>query len=240
MYMTVKAHLDHVTYEQIESMRIPASFSNFRIFFIADIHRRKINPQTLDAITVPIDLVLIGGDLMERYVPFERVRDNIRELKRWQKPLYFVWGNNDYEVNTLRLLQILREEQVIVLEDQCVQFIKGNDTLNLIGLNYYRDESLQPIMDWTVVSQDYTIVLLHDPQFYHLLGDTEKDKVDLVLAGHTHGGQIRLFGFGFYERGGLSTERGKQIFVTEGYGYTLLPFRLQTRASCHVITLIRK
>ena len=67
-----------------------------KIFFISDIHRRKVSEKSYEQIQGKVDIVIIGGDLTERE-SLERVKDNIIELKKLG-PVFFVWGNNDYEV----------------------------------------------------------------------------------------------------------------------------------------------
>ncbi|MFD2133243.1 metallophosphoesterase [Pseudogracilibacillus auburnensis] len=240
VYMFYVAHNDTVTYEKISSHKITKNFSGFTIFFIADIHRRNIKNQTLHKITEQIDLVLIGGDLIERNVSFQKIRSNLKKLKKWNKPIYFVWGNNDYEIDTFTFIQLLKEENVVILEDTLINIYKGTEKVQLIGFDYYKDINLQPLFDWKEVDDSFTILLTHKPSSFYELEQAKKAQIDLVLAGHTHGGQIRIFGFGFYQKGGLKYHHGTNIFITEGYGYTLLPFRLQTKAECHVITLVHK
>ncbi len=97
LYMIWLAHHDTLTKETILSERLPRNFHDFTIFFIADIHRRKVNKQTIQRVQQTVDAVFIGGDLIERGVSFDKMINNIRTLKILQAPIYFVWGNNDYE-----------------------------------------------------------------------------------------------------------------------------------------------
>lgn len=236
-YMIYVAHHDILTHEEISSRKLSPSITGLHIFFIADVHRRKIRNETLNKVQQSIDFVLIGGDLTERNVSFHRTRNNIIKLKKWEKPIYFVWGNNDDEVNTQKLINLLQEENVIILKDVVETLYIKNERMNLIGFNYYKDTDIHPTIDWSAIDRSYTILLTHQPSDFYQLSDHEKSQVDLVLAGHTHGGQIRICGFGFYENGGLKQHAQTKVFVTEGYGYSLLPLRLQTKAECHVITV---
>lgn len=234
--MIYVAHDDTITYEKIQTDKLQQKFTGFHIFFIADVHRRTISEKTLLKVNKPIDIVLIGGDLIERHVSFNKLRENIIKLKRWNKPIYFVWGNNDLETDTEKLIEILTLERVTILKDSSIEIIKDNEKINLIGFDYYEDNT-EPLIDWKEIDHSFTIVLTHKPSQFYELKESEKNKVDLVLAGHTHGGQIRIFGLGIYRRGGLETDKQTKVFVTEGYGYTLLPFRLQTKAECHVVSI---
>ena len=186
-----------------------------------------------------LDLVVIGGDLIERGVSLKRMRNNIVKLKRLGAPVYFVWGNNDYEVNEKELSQILQQENVIILKDEVTFIQKGSNKINLLGFDFSNVLEEQPNIDWDRVDHSFTILLTHHPYSFDNLTRDKQEKIDFVLAGHTHGGQIRIFGFGLYTKGGLFNKGRTKVFITEGYGYSLLPFRLQTRAQCHVITLLQ-
>lgn len=239
-FMLFKAHHDIVDDRVIVDERLPDSFDPFKIFFIADIHRRNINKKTLDSINLTIDLVLIGGDLTEKGVPLGRTKNNIRKLKKFGVPIFFVWGNNDYEVPITPFVQLLYEENVIILKDEVKEISRGRDIVSLIGFDDYKDNDLQRPIHWENICGTYTILLTHKPSSFYQLPVDEQKNIHMVFSAHTHGGQIRLFGLGFYQRGGLTTHQKTNVFVTEGYGYTFLPFRLQTRAECHMFTFQKK
>lgn len=238
-YMIYKAHDDQLKSEIVFDDRLPKNFDGYTIFFIADIHRRCIKERTLNQIDKEIDLVLIGGDLRERGVPYRRTRNNIQQLKRWNAPIYFVMGNNDYEGDHKRLQSMLKNEGVSILKD-CYEVIRKNsDEMEIFGFDFHYNNDNWPSIDWHKKPNIYRILLTHTPDsFYDLQGI--KHHINLVFAGHTHGGQIRFGSIGLYPRGGLSIYHQTYVFVTEGYGYSLLPFRLQTKAECHIITLKKK
>jgi len=232
------AHDDKLTYEVFHQHELPHSFNDYHIFFIADVHRREIKENTLNKINKKIDIVLLGGDLIEKGVPLSRLRKNIVQLKKWGAPIYFVWGNNDLETIPTKLTQLLEEENVTVLEDSIETLHKGNESIKLVGFNYYNeDEESSHDIDWESLNNEYTILLTHKPSSFYLLNEEKKNAFHIVLAGHTHGGQIRIGSFGLYTKGGVRKMNHTNVFVTEGYGYSFLPLRLQTSAECHCITL---
>lgn len=239
-YMIFRAHHDTIDYQVIVDQQLPEGFNNFRVFFIADIHRRNINEQTLNSIKLKIDIVLIGGDLTEKGVPLNRTKKNIQKLKKFAAPIFFVWGNNDYEVPIDSLIHLLHEENVMILQDTSKDIVRNGDEISLVGFDYHKDNDDHHLINWEKIQGKYTLLLTHKPSSFYQLPPYEKEKIHTVLAGHTHGGQIRLFGLGFYQKGGLTTHFQTNIFVTEGYGYTFLPFRLQTRAECHVLTFKKR
>ncbi|ASN05490.1 metallophosphoesterase [Virgibacillus necropolis] len=237
IYMVYLAHHDTIDYQTVTDEKIPSGFDLYRIFFISDIHRRKLNKTTLNKVDKDIDLIIIGGDLKEKGVPFERVKRNLELLKKWNKPLYFIWGNNDYEEKPDVLYQLLLKKNVTILANKTERIVSDNgDTLNLVGLDCCKYKEARFDLAMKDVDNSYTVVITHAPSAFYDMSDAEKEGVHLVLAGHTHGGQIRLFGYGLYESGSFKKEGSTSVLVSEGYGYTRLPFRLGTRSECHIIT----
>lgn len=239
--MVFKAHHDTIEYRTIHDKKLPKVFENFTVFFISDIHRRNVKLQTLKSIRKPIDMIAIGGDLTEKKVPLERTRNNIRTLKKLSDSIYFVWGNHDYEVPYHSLYNMLIEEGVDILQDTYRMIRRKNVAIHLFGFDYHQFNEDRGDMSWLKnMDVHYSILLTHVPDSFYELDPEVQNKFHTVLAGHTHGGQIRLFGFGYYQKGGLSIYQHTNVLISEGYGYTLLPFRLQTKSECHVLTFKSK
>lgn len=234
-YMFYTAVHDVTTYETVKSAKITQVFQGFTCYFISDIHRRKIKAKTLKQIRSKVDVVFIGGDLVEKGVSLERMRVNIQQLKRFHVPVYFVWGNNDFRKDQAEIRRILLAEDVIVLEDDMVTLTRGNDRIQLVGFNYHPSIDEIPLIKWGEIKDTFTILLTHTPNSFFRLPKVYQDKMDFVLAGHTHGGQIRFYRFGLDIRGGTYVVNQTQMFISEGYGYRLIPFRFQTKAQSHVI-----
>ncbi|PAV29521.1 hypothetical protein CIL05_11695 [Virgibacillus profundi] len=236
IYMFFKAHHDTIDYRTILDERLPSNFNNFRIFFISDIHRRNINETTIKSIKQSIDAVIIGGDLTENGVPLKRTSENIKKLKRWNAPIYFIWGNNDYEEQPEKIHSMLLEENVTILANNHKDIVRGNETISLLGLDCCTYSEARIDLARKDAAGEYFILTTHAPKAFDELDSMLKNSIHTVLAGHTHGGQIRIFGYGPYERGGFQKSRYTNKLVSEGYGYTTLPFRLGTKSECHVIT----
>ncbi|MBP1949540.1 metallophosphoesterase [Virgibacillus litoralis] len=233
LYMIYNAHHDTIDFRTI---KVTDLSSEFNLFFISDIHRRKVRTDTLRSIDEYIKLVVIGGDLTEKGVPISRTRENIHKLKEFGAPIYFVWGNNDYEALTSKVYELLISEGVIILTNNNDDILIGSQTISLMGLDCCQYSEAR--MDLAMINSTgfYNILLTHDPSAFYETEEEFQNKVDIVLAGHTHGGQIRIFGFGYFEKGGLTKLHNTKILVSEGYGYTRLPFRLGTKSECHVLT----
>src|SRR5699024_4194425 len=168
----------------------------------ADIHRRTIKQETRVNVNAKIADVCIGGDLMEKGGPIKRVREKITRLKQLYAPTYFVWRNNDEDDDKDLLSNLLVGEGVIILEDQMVPVTKNGCHIQLACFRYEMYPNTENSMiHWEKTAHDITVLLTHKPSSFYMLNQEVKKYINLVLAGHTHGGQIRLFGFGPYQRG---------------------------------------
>ncbi|MEQ6376217.1 metallophosphoesterase family protein [Bacillaceae bacterium S4-13-56] len=241
LYMYWKAHYDRIDRQVLEFSHFPSSFGKISIFFISDVHRRKIKQDTILKIEEKIDLVIIGGDLTEKGVPMQRVQENIKLLKRLNAPIYFVWGNNDYETDYHLLDATLLDCQVKVLANDKVSFeSESGEVIDLIGLDCPQNRDVDIETPLQSSNGDFKILAIHDPSLFETFSPHIQKEVDLFLSGHTHGGQIRIFGWGIRDRGGEVHCSHTLGFVSEGYGTSLLPLRLGTKAECHVISLQKK
>ncbi len=71
----------------------------------------------------------------------------------------------------------------------------------------------------------FRILISHNPDIINKMSG--KEQISLVLSGHTHGGQIRLFPSKKYLKGGVYKHSNMTLFVSNGYGTTLVPFRFE-------------
>ncbi|QDP40488.1 metallophosphoesterase [Radiobacillus deserti] len=236
-YMMYKAHRDILDRREIVVSSYPKDFPPLQLFFISDIHKRSVSTETLRQIE-GVHAVIIGGDLLEKGVPFIRLRENLRRLRTLKAPIYFVWGNNDYEVDQQHFKQVLAEENVIALCNNSAQLSIIEKTIRMVGFDDHDMGHINSSAALSEAKDEFTILLSHNPNGFIHLSPQEADKIDLVLSGHTHGGQIRILGIGPYTKGGIKFYHSTPVFISEGYGFTKLPFRLGTNAECHIITVI--
>lgn len=227
---------DHIKYEMFYFPNFPRSFKGISLFFISDIHRREVSSSIVEEAKGIAKFVIIGGDLLEKGVSFDTVRKNLRKLKEIG-PLYFVWGNNDYEADVDELKELFRSEDVTVLDNRSVSFTSNKgEKWHLAGTE---DRSLE-LDDLDSALQgikkaEFKILISHNPKVMEDLNDDHK--VTLVLSGHTHGGQIRIFGFGPYEIGATKVIGNTTILVSNGYGTTSIPLRLGAKPETHFIKI---
>ncbi|WP_246942492.1 metallophosphoesterase [Bacillus pinisoli] len=239
IYMFMEAHRDVVQTIQVKPDEFPESFGTISIYFISDIHRRIISPSMLSSIKGKVDLVVIGGDLTEKRVPFTRVKENIKNLKELG-PTYFVWGNNDYEVDYHELDSILLDYGIKILDNTAVSFESGQgEKLCLLGVDDYGTKRARlDLALFDAEEESFKILISHNPEIVKEL--KEQHGIKLVLSGHTHGGQIRFWKWGLHPKGGLKTMNGAKVFISNGYGTTFLPLRLGAPAESNLIIVSKK
>ncbi|WP_026694794.1 metallophosphoesterase [Peribacillus kribbensis] len=236
LYMWRLAFLDQVLEHELRFEDFPKSFGKLTIFFISDIHRRIVSGHILQQVSNRADIVVIGGDLAEKNVPFERVEDNIRKLSGLA-PVYFVWGNNDYEMDYHLLDATLLKYGVKILDNTAVLFESDEgDKISLLGIDYVDGERDRLDLALKDAEEDsFKILVSHTPA---VLGQVEPEHdIRLLLSGHTHGGQIRLFGYGRYQKGRIASRGSLTYLVSNGYGTSLVPLRLEAKPETHLMTI---
>ncbi|CAH8714332.1 metallophosphoesterase [Paenibacillus thiaminolyticus] len=249
-YMLREASGCNIVEEEVSLMRLPSSFDGTRLFFISDIHRRTITERELAALLQhsKADLVIVGGDMTEAGVPLERCRHNIRMLSRLG-PVVAVHGNHDYNTDIRRLDDMLRELGVKLLDNEAIRLERDGAGIWLVGWDDFSTGRTNVKLSMLDVRErpGCTIVVTHDPLS---LRRENMEGIDLVLSGHTHGGQICLPGFGpirtgkFYRQylAGWYAFAGKdghrtRLFISRGYGTSHAPVRLCSPPEVHFITL---
>ncbi|MBD2845196.1 metallophosphoesterase family protein [Paenibacillus sp. IB182496] len=242
---------------------LPRAFDGTRIFFITDLHRRAI-PDGLIAQCLEAggaDLVIIGGDLAEKGVPLARTRANIHKLRRIA-PIYAIYGNHDTVCDQRALEVMLREEGVHVLVNSNVLLEQGGERVLLCGIDdsIHDRDRLDLALDGTLAGIAESeegrrsvckILLAHDPLIAAQLSGME---ADLILSGHTHGGQmrlplygpllrtrsVRLYRSGWFEIGARQKAAGEaaaRLLVSNGFGTSKVPLRLFVPPQTHLLTL---
>ena len=237
--MYKQATANNLKGETILLKDFPETFEKLTIFFISDVHRREIEDELLSKIMKKVDIVLIGGDLTEKKVPLERVEENLKKLKNIGAPIYFVWGNNDYETDFRTLDAILLQNGVKVLDNTAVTFeSREGEYIQLLGVDELSEEKDNlPLALSDCRTDSFKILAAHNPKIVEKF--TDEEKIALTISGHTHGGQIRIFGFGPYEKGKLHDLPHTKLFISNGYGTSLLPLRLGAPSEVHILTIKR-
>ena len=262
-----------VNHIEIASEHLPASFDGYRIVHISDMHLRsfKSRDRALERIIDRInaedpDLIAFTGDLVTTH-PLE-ILPHMDVLGRLQAEdgVVSVMGNHDYcpyndwssEQEMLDAVDTVRARERRLgwklLDDAHIDIARQGtgktDTISVIGVEnisamrqFATHGDLQKAM--AGADGDFRILLSHDPTHWKAGVLGQKD-IDLMLSGHTHNAQCRIFGFEpshlvFRENSGLYSEEtayGRQyLYVNDGLGETMFPARIGVPPEITVITL---
>lgn len=239
------------------SPALPPAFDGLRIVELADLHGRVFgrgSRRLLAAVRrAEPDLICIDGDLFDEHTDLAMLPPLLRGLCAIA-PVYYVTGNHEWRVPGLRgILAQMRACGVTVLQDDCRVLRRGEDALIVAGTDdpcgpAERKTPAELIADIRAEAGEAAFLLLlahrNDqlPQ-WSALG------VQAVLAGHCHGGVVRLpfVGglFGTDRRlfpawdAGLYRQGETALYVSRGLGYTNVHFRLFNRPEVAVIVLRR-
>ena len=214
-----------------------------RIAFLSDLHAGshandvdRLRGIIDEAAKYEPDLALHGGDFVNMQ-PFGggRLAPKIIAyiLSHLKAPLgsFAVLGNHDYCYGADEVTKALAGHGIKVLDDGADRISFGGHAIDLIGLPDAHDLSETGRRLMTGLGKRPTIVLAHDPFYFAYLPPGPH----LMLAGHTHGGQVRLPLVGPLRNAsraplrwtyGLIEEGGRLLYVTSGLGTSALPVRV--------------
>lgn len=243
-----------VTHTRVPIAGLPEALEGLRIALLTDFHAGRGSSLRVAeracrlAMRERPHLIALTGDLSyDRASNFEHV---MRALRCLEAPLgiHAVPGNHDYAVGIEKWRGAVRSRSRIRdLTNASVTLRVGDARLCVAGVD---DEScgdpslssLPPPRE-----RDVTILLAHDPDQAER-SRRSYDDVDLILSGHTHGGQVRLPGVGslinparredLYEEG-LRRRPWTQVYVSRGVGTVHLPVRFLCRPEVAILVLTR-
>lgn len=233
-HMSLTAKSRNVVRHYLDTDLKGTSNAQLKVFFISDIHRRKINHKLLKKIDKDIDIVIIGGDLAEKNVPLSRISKNIQNLSRLGQ-LFFVWGNNDREVGENEIRKIIAKYNGIILDNENCQ-IPGQPGWGICGTDDPSSENVNVEATLRNIKQyEKVIFVSHQPCVLKKIECLFEPTI--MLAGHTHGGQIRMGKYGIAQKGYFRKSYGRAKLISNGYGTTKIPLRFGAPPECHIITL---
>ncbi len=211
-----------------------AGASPLRVGVISDIQTRHVGPHEVAAVdrlmSLQPDVILVAGDVFQSPPDFVAELPALRDLlRRLQAPggTYLVQGDTD-PPETLELM--VAGTQVRLLRDEIVRTGVRDREVTIGGLDIdvstpQATRTIEELQN-TPGSGDVRLLLSHRPD--SVLRLAPGTRVDLVAAGHTHGGQIAVPGFGplltlsavprSVGAGGLHDLDGRRIFVSKGVG----------------------
>jgi predicted MPP superfamily phosphohydrolase len=244
----VKAYYDtnsiEVRHYEIKNSSLGSTLSGLKVGHLSDLHIKDIGTKENKILEIlkreNPDLIFVTGDLISFGGPYEPAMSFLRQLK----PLYGIYevlGNTEYSnengscilCHDEKSRSLKKKPNPVVLRNSSIPLRINGRVVNIIGV----DDPVTKKSDLKVAIQKIdeevpSILLAHSPEVFE---EASGFKIDLLLCGHTHGGQIFLTRYlrkiipldaslefieGFFQKGKAL------MYVSRGIGTSYLPFRL--------------
>src|SRR6267142_5961879 len=225
-----------IEHHQIHLKRLPPAFDGFRIVQLSDIHhspftsRAQIERAVETANSLQPDIVALTGDYISKERQYAAPCAELLGKLRARYGIFAVLGNHDHWTDAALITDLFRAEGITVLVNQGMRFENKGAAFWLAGV----DDTMVGLEDLPLAlagsgDDEMKLLLAHNPI---ILRRAARAAVDLVLSGHTHGGQVAWRS----ERSpsgrprrrllkGLGQRGNTQIYVTRGLGTVILPIR---------------
>jgi predicted MPP superfamily phosphohydrolase len=175
--------------------QLPPAFDGFSILQVTDLHL-DLNPNFTDALIKKIrqvesDICVLTGDFRGRtHGPIKATLDALQKLcSHLKQPVYAVLGNHD----SIRMVPGMEAMGIRVLLNEAISLERKGTSIYLAGIDdphYFRADNLEKASD-DIPLDGVSILLSHSPEMYR---NAAHAGFDIMLSGHTHGGQICLPG----------------------------------------------
>ncbi|HEY5042996.1 MAG TPA: metallophosphoesterase [Verrucomicrobiae bacterium] len=236
--VTADASLLEPTWLKVRQVRLDDARLGCRIVHFSDLHH-KGDCEYLQSVVRRInslspDLVCFTGDIVEHK---EFLAEALEALSGIRSPMFGVPGNHDYwsGISFATVRKCFAATGGAWLLNERAEIAGGK--IHLTGITYNHQYAMPPSFKTPAKS----ILLMHYPAWVDQLGN---GKYDLMLAGHSHGGQVRIpfygpvvlpFNVGKYDMGLFQTPNGP-LYVNPGIGYIgSYDFRFNCRPEITVI-----
>jgi predicted MPP superfamily phosphohydrolase len=222
--------------QQIYLRRLPKALGGLRIVHLSDLHYGPIvNPRHLEraieaANDLKPDLIALTGDYISHDRSYAAPCAELVGRLRARYGVFAVLGNHDHWTDAALIADLFRAEGITVLLNEGMRIDLSGESFWLAGVN----DTMVGLEDLPLAlagsgDDEMKLLLAHNPI---ILRRAARAGVDLVLSGHTHGGQVTLrpekTRSGRPRRRllrGLGRRGNTQIYVTRGLGTVVLPIR---------------
>lgn len=240
VYSLINAMFIRIKEIEIKSPKIN---KNINFVLLSDIHFGSIHrgdylQRIVDKVnTLKPDFVVIIGDLLDGHRDY--MKEDFLPLNDIKGDVFFTTGNHDHFGRKQPIEILFEKTKMKVLNNESAQF----DGVDILGIDYSRNKTqVEEVLPTMKINNDkFSILMYHTPDGYKFAADSG---IDLMLAGHTHSGQIFPFNFvvamfhrpvrGLHEY----NDNEKYLYVTPGTGTWGPPMRLGSNNEITLIKLI--
>ena len=236
---------------EIKSKDIPEEFNGKRILFVADFqydtmarYNKRQQKKAIEMINVQKkDMILLGGDYAtwEKNIP--KFYEDAKDIKIPELGVYAIYGNHEYpgegetaeNMKKLGFNLLVNENRKITVNNKSI-YIAG-----VTDLWHGKPDAKKALEG--LKREDFVLFLTHNPEYFEEMTEDEKEKADMTLAGHTHGGQVTFFGkiimsaikdkkkYGY----GMKEYNGHKIYITSGLGGAFLEMFIRFFAQPEIV-----
>ncbi|MGV8168884.1 MAG: metallophosphoesterase [Candidatus Nanoarchaeia archaeon] len=219
-----------------EKLKKPLKIVQLSDIHIGATHRKDFLPKTIERVNaLNPDFVVITGDLIDGMHHYND--DEFLCLNNLHAPAFFVLGNHEQFIDIERVYALLEKTHLRFLRNVSIV----QDGIQIIGIDdtSSKKEFLKNFKSVPIDINKFTLLLYHRPGMFK---EVSKEDVDLMLSGHTHGGQLFPLNILLYiidgPVSGLHKRNNTYIYVSNGTGWWGPPMRLGSRNEITVINLI--
>ena len=197
LYWRARRNAEHILikHNEVRFKKLPSLFDGFTILHVSDLHvdMNQIAMKNLVKLLggIEYDLCVLTGDYRgANFGPFQAALDGVAHVRsQLKEPIYAVLGDHD----TIQMVPGLENMGIRVLLNECETIVRGDQQIYLAGIDdahFFRMDNIEKAA-LPIPIGSFSILLSHTPEVYRQAAHAN---FDLMLSGHTHGGQICLPG----------------------------------------------
>ena len=197
LYWRARRNTERVTVRrnEVKSAALPESFDGYTILHISDMHvdMSEAAMQHVSELVdgMSYDLCVLTGDYRANtFGPFDAALEGVAKVRaHLRQPIYGVLGNHD----TIQMVPAMEAMGIRMLLNECEVIARGGQRIYLAGIDdahFFRVDNIEKAAS-QIPRDEFSILLSHTPEIYRQAAHAN---FNLMLCGHTHGGQLCLPG----------------------------------------------
>ncbi|SHK11464.1 metallophosphoesterase [Paramaledivibacter caminithermalis] len=235
----------------INTKKIPKN-KKIKIVHISDLHNKKFSNNNIALLkkieNLRPDIIALTGDIIDaKTTNFRNVYSLLEDLMKINKDIYYVSGNHEWRNKKIEeFIYGLKSKEIKIINNSNEIYKYDNFSVNICGIDdpYTNHEDIEKAFS-NIDKNNFTLLLSHAPNIIFKSLDL---LCDLVLCGHTHGGQIRIPFIGGiiapgqglfprYDKGLFKIKNDILLYINSGLGTSRLPIRFLNKSQISFITL---